>query len=86
MLQNLILFGGLLVIFYVVVILPQQRKYRNHSQMISNLKEGDQVITMGGIYATITGLEADKAELQIADDVRIWMVKEAIGRKIEIPT
>jgi len=69
----------IMVIFYVLLILPQQKQRKKLQQMLSNLKSGDKVITNGGIYGTILGVEGDTVQLRIADQVRIRVSKQAIA-------
>src|SRR2546423_12162002 len=54
-------------IFYVMLILPQQRQRKRLQQMLAALKAGDKVITNGGIYGTINGIDGDTVILKIAD-------------------
>jgi len=69
----------IMVIFYVLLILPQQKQRKKLQQMLSELKAGDKVITNGGIYGTILGVEGDTVQLRIADQVRIRVSKQAIA-------
>ena len=59
------------VIFYFLLIRPQQKKQKDHKTMISNLKKGDQIITTGGIYGRITGISDTTITLEIAEKVRV---------------
>ncbi len=59
------------VIFYFLLIRPQQRKAKEHRGLLSNLKVGDNVLTNGGIYGRITGLRDDVVTLEISDKVRV---------------
>ncbi len=59
------------VVFYFLLIRPQQKRAKEHRSLLSNLKEGDQVITSGGIYGRITGIRDDKITLEISDKVRV---------------
>ena len=59
------------VVFYFLLIRPQQKRAKEHRGLLSNLKEGDQVITSGGIYGRITGIRDDKITLEISDKVRV---------------
>jgi len=59
------------VVFYFLLIRPQQKKAKDHRTLLSNLKEGDQVMTSGGIYGRITGIRDDKVTLEISDKVRV---------------
>jgi preprotein translocase subunit YajC len=59
------------VIFYFLLIRPQQKKQKEHRLMISNLKNGDRIITSGGVYGHITSAGDDVLTVEIADRVRI---------------
>ena len=69
-------------IFYVMLILPQQRQRKKLQEMLGALKAGDKVITNGGIYGTINGLDGDTVILKIADTgsspVKIRVARSAI--------
>ncbi len=69
----------IMVIFYVLLILPAQRRQKKAAEMLSALKTGDKVITNGGIYGTIVGLEGDAVQLRIADQVKIKVARSAIA-------
>jgi len=68
-----------MVIFYFLMILPAQRRQKKVAQMLKNLKNGDKVITTGGIYGTIVGLEDDAVQLRIADQVKVKVARSAIS-------
>ena len=64
------------VIFYFFLIRPQQKKVKDHKQMVGNLKRGDKVVTSGGIIGTVERvMENDKAEIQISDNVKVEIIK-----------
>ena len=67
------------VIFYFLLIRPQQKRQKELKAMIDNLAYGDTVITSGGIQGKITGLTDTVATLEIADKVRIKVSRGAIG-------
>jgi preprotein translocase subunit YajC len=67
-------------IFYVLLILPQQRRQKQLRQMLSALKSGDKVITSGGIYGTIAGIDDNTVILRIADQVKIRVLRSAIAQ------
>jgi len=77
--------GGLLpiilimVIFYVLLIMPAQRRQKKTTQMLAALKNGDKVITSGGVYGTIVGLEDETIQLRIADQVKVKVLRSAIA-------
>ena len=67
------------VIFYFFLIRPQQKRAKDHKNMVAQLKRGDQVVTSGGIVGRIERiLEDDKDELTIAENVNIQVVKSTI--------
>ena len=76
--QFLLLFGPLFVIWYFMVILPQQRNRKKTQAMLSNLKTGDRVLTSGGIYGLITGFRGDTVQVQIANQVKVDISRSAI--------
>ena len=64
------------VIFYFFLIRPQQKKVKDHKLMVENIKRGDKVVTSGGIIATVEKvMENDRAEIEIADNVKVEIVK-----------
>jgi preprotein translocase subunit YajC len=69
----------LMVIFYFLMIVPAQRRQKKVAQMLKNLKNGDKVITNGGIHGTIVGLEDDSVQLRIAEQVKIKVSRSAIA-------
>lgn len=67
------------VIFYFLLIRPQQKKNKAHTEMIKNLKKGDRVVTNGGIHGRITSLDESIMTLEIADKVRIKVNRGSIA-------
>jgi preprotein translocase subunit YajC len=65
-------------IFYVLLILPAQRRQKKTQEMISALKNGDKVVTSGGIFGTIVGMEGDTIQLRIADQVKVKVLRSAV--------
>jgi preprotein translocase subunit YajC len=71
-------------IFYFLMIMPAQRRQKKVAAMLKELKNGDKVITNGGVYGTIVGLEGDTVQLRIADQVKIKIARNAIaGLQVE---
>jgi preprotein translocase subunit YajC len=69
----------IMVVFYFLMIMPAQRRQKKITEMLKNLKNGDKVITNGGIYGTIVGLEDDTLQLRIADQLKIKISRNAIA-------
>jgi len=69
----------IMVIFYVLLILPAQRRQKKTQAMLSALKTGDKVVTTGGLYGTIVALDGDAVQLRIADQVRVRVARSAVS-------
>jgi preprotein translocase subunit YajC len=69
----------IMVIFYFLMIMPAQRRQKKVAEMLRNLKTGDKVLTNGGIYGTIVGLDDDSVQLRIAEQVKIKVSRAAIA-------
>jgi preprotein translocase subunit YajC len=65
-------------IFYVLLILPAQRRQKKTQEMINALKNGDKVVTTGGLMGTIVGIEGDSVQLRIADQVKVKVLRSAV--------
>jgi preprotein translocase subunit YajC len=78
-LTALVPFALVFVIFYLLIIMPQRKKQKKHMEMVDSLKPGSRIITTGGIYGTIMGVQKDKVELKISANVKIDITKSAIG-------
>ncbi|HZU51392.1 MAG TPA: preprotein translocase subunit YajC [Sphingomicrobium sp.] len=66
-------------IFYILMIRPQQRSAKEHQARIAAVKKGDEIITGGGIRGRVTKVSDDEAEVEIAQGVRIHVVKSTIS-------
>jgi len=78
-LTALVPFALVFAIFYLLIIMPQRKKQKKHMEMVSNLAPGSRIVTTGGIYGTIMGVQKDKIELKIAANVKIDITKSSIG-------
>jgi preprotein translocase subunit YajC len=77
-LVQLLPFALVLGIFYFVILLPMKRKQQKVQAFLGALKVGDNVVTSGGIYGTITRLNESSVQLQIAERVRVELSRNAI--------
>ena len=71
---------AIFVIFYLLMIRPQQRRVKQHQQAIAAVKKGDDVITGGGIRGRVTKVTDDEAEVEIAQGVKVRVVKSTISQ------
>lgn len=77
---SLVPFILIFVVFYFLLILPQQRKQKQHKEMLTKLKKGDKIITSAGMWGSITRLEKDTVTVQIDDNTKVKIQRENIGR------
>jgi preprotein translocase subunit YajC len=69
----------LFVVFYFLLIRPQQKRAKQQKAFLANLKKGDRVVTSGGLYGTITGITDDAVTLEIAEKIRVKVTKGAVA-------
>ena len=70
------------VIFYLLMIRPQQRRVKEHQAAIAAVKKGDDVITAGGIRGRVTKVSDDEAEVEIAQGVKVRVIKSTISHVV----
>ena len=71
------------IVFYFLLIRPQQKRAKEHRTLLSNLKEGEKVLTSGGIIGRITGIKDDEITVEISDKVRVKFARGAITQVIK---
>ena len=78
--------GGLLpfvfifVIMYFLILRPQQRRVKQHSEMVKNVRKGDTVITSGGLVGRVTKVvDDDQIEVEVADGVRVRQMRSMVS-------
>ncbi len=70
---------AMLAIFYFLLIRPQQKRQKEHKQMLASIQKGDTIFTAGGIHGKVTGLTETTVTLEIAERVRIKINRSAVG-------
>ena len=78
MMSTVIMFGLIILIFYFMILRPQQKKQKERTKLLESLQKGDKVITVGGVHGTVVGLEEKTVLVQIADDVKVKYERSAI--------
>jgi preprotein translocase subunit YajC len=76
---NILPILAIVLIFYFMVIAPASKQRKKTQQMLDALKKGDRVLTTGGIYGTVQGVESDVVHLRIAENVKVRVAKSAIA-------
>jgi preprotein translocase subunit YajC len=67
------------LVFYFLVIAPANKQRKKQTEMMSALKKGDRVLTSGGIYGTVQGVEPDAVYLKISENVKVKVARSAIS-------
>ncbi|MGC1696247.1 MAG: preprotein translocase subunit YajC [Pseudolabrys sp.] len=79
MMMQLLPFALIFVIMYFLILRPQQKRVKQHAELVKNVRRGDTVITNGGLVGKVTKvIDDDQIEIEIADDVRIRQMRQMI--------
>ena len=70
------------IIMYIILIKPQQKKQKQHQEMVKKLKAGDKVVTNGGIHGVIAGVKDHSVMLKVADNVKLEINRANIAEHI----
>ena len=81
--QFLIIIVLLLGVMWVLIIRPQKRRQLKQAQLLSTLAEGDEILTAGGIYGTVRGVDEDELLVEIAPGTNVRFARRAIAGKVE---
>lgn len=76
---SLIFFGGMILIFYFILIRPQSKRAKEHRELVAGISKGDEVVTNGGILGKITDVSEQFVTLEISDNVQIKVQKQAVA-------
>ena len=80
---NMIPIVAIFAVFYFILIRPAQKQQKQKEAMLAALKKGDRVVTSGGIYGSVTGVEDQVVVLRVADNVKIRVARSAIGGLVD---
>src|ERR1700730_1620657 len=75
---NILPIAAIFLLFYFLVIGPANKQKKKTQEMLTSLKKGDRVVTSGGIYGTVQGVEPEVVYLKISDNVRVKVARSAI--------
>ena len=80
MFMSLLPFVAIFVIMYFLILRPQQRRAKEHQELVKNLRRGDTVITSGGLVGKVTKVvDDDQIEVEIAEGVRVRQVRSMVS-------
>ncbi len=78
---GILVWVGILGLFYFILIRPQQKQQKAHRQLIADLEVGDHIVTIGGFKGKITKIKETSLVIRTAPDVELEIIKNAVGRK-----
>jgi preprotein translocase subunit YajC len=76
---NLILFGGMFLLFYLILWRPQSKRAKEHRELVEAISKGDEVMTSGGLMGKVTRVTDDYIAMEVAKDVELKMQKSAVA-------
>ncbi|MGC2774544.1 MAG: preprotein translocase subunit YajC [Bradyrhizobium sp.] len=80
MMMSLLPFVLIFVIMYFLILRPQQKRAKQHTEMVKNLRRGDNVVTSGGLLGKVTKVvDDDQIEVEIADGVRVRQLRGMVS-------
>ena len=74
----MLLFLPLILIFYFLLIRPQQQRAKKHKALIENIKKGDTIVTSGGIVGKVTKAGDEEVTVELAEGVRVQIIKQMV--------
>jgi preprotein translocase subunit YajC len=77
--MTFVMLGGMVLIFWLFILRPQQKKQKDRQKLLESVKKGDKVITIGGIHGTVVGVEEKTLLVQIADNVKVKYDRSAVS-------
>ena len=76
---TLLTFLPIIILFYFLMIRPQQQRMKKHQAMIGAVKRGDQVVLSNGMFGKVTRVETDEVQVEVAPNTNVRVVKAMIG-------
>lgn len=77
--QQLVLFGGIALVFYFFMIRPQQKKQKDQKKFINEIQKGDAVVTVGGMHGKVFALSDDTVTVEVDKGTKITFEKSSIS-------
>lgn len=72
----------IIAVFYLLLIRPQQKRARQHRELVSSIENGDRIVTIGGLHGTVEAVDEDTIRLELVPGTTITMSKEAVSRRL----
>ncbi|MDD2481101.1 MAG: preprotein translocase subunit YajC [Lutispora sp.] len=82
--STILMYVAILGVFYLLLIRPQRKKDKSIQEMRKNIQEGDEILTIGGIYGKVLNIKDETITIEVgADKTKLKIAKWAIGKKVE---
>lgn len=72
----------IIAVFYLLLIRPQQKRARQHRELVSSIETGDRVVTIGGLHGTVQAVDEDTLRLELVPGTTITVSKQAVSRRL----
>ena len=79
---NLIFIALMFVVFWFFLIRPQKKRMEAQRQLIQSVEEGDEIVTMGGIFGTVQAIDDEEMQLEVSPGTSIRVLRSAVARKL----
>ncbi|CDZ77096.1 preprotein translocase subunit YajC [Legionella massiliensis] len=76
---SLIMIAAIFVVFYFMLIRPQNKRAKEHREMVGNLKKGDEIITSGGLLGKVVNIDEQYVKVALADGIEVNMQRGAVS-------
>ena len=84
--MSLVPIVAIFIIFYFLLIRPQQKQAKDHEKMLEALKKGDRILTTAGFYGTIVALKGSDLEVKFSDSVKLLLARSAVAKVLQEPS
>lgn len=79
MLYNVILFGGMFLLFYLILWRPQSKRAKEHRELVEGISKGDEVMTSGGLLGKVTRVSEDYMAIEVAEGIELKVQKSSVA-------
>jgi preprotein translocase subunit YajC len=83
---SLVFIAVMLVLLWVLLIQPQRRRQQQQARLLAEIKEGDDVITLGGLYGRVQSVEDESVRLEVAPQTSVRVAKSAVAARVPEPS
>ena len=78
LMQTVVMFALMAGVFYFLIIRPQQKRFKEHKEMVESLKRGDEIVTQGGLIGKVAKVGDEEISVELSDGVQVRVVRQTI--------